>query len=61
MITFALQKFHIMAEKERYDTERMIMRAQYAMSLIEDSRRGVICQIWNEKTSEDRYRSCCRA
>ena len=40
MITFALQKFHIMAEKERYDTERMIMRAQYAMSLIEDSWRG---------------------
>ena len=30
----------IMAEKERYDTERMIMRAQYAMSLIEDSWRG---------------------
>ena len=29
-----------MAEKERYDTERMIMRAQYAMSLIEDSWRG---------------------
>ena len=28
-----------MAEKERYDTERMIMRAQYAMSLIEDSWR----------------------
>ena len=40
MITFALQKFHIMAEKERYDTERMIMRAQYAMSLIEASWRG---------------------
>ena len=29
-----------MVEKERYDTERMIMRAQYAMSLIEDSWRG---------------------
>ena len=40
MITFAMQKFHIMAEKERYATERMIMRAQYAMSLIEDSWRG---------------------
>ena len=37
MITFAQQKFHIMAEKEIYDTERMIMRARYAMGLIEDS------------------------
>ena len=43
-----------MAEKERYDKERMIMRAQYAMSLIEDSWRGVICQIWNEKISKNR-------
>ena len=39
MITFAQQKFHIMAEKELYDSESMIMRAQYAMSLIEDSWR----------------------
>ena len=39
MIIFAQQKFHIMAEKELYDSESMIMRAQYAMSLIEDSWR----------------------
>ena len=39
MITFAQQKFHIMAEKELYDSESMIMRAQYAMRLIEDSWR----------------------
>ena len=26
-----------MAEKERIDIERMVMRARYAMSLIEDS------------------------
>ena len=39
MIIFAQQKFHIMAEKELYDSESMIMRARYAMSLIEDSWR----------------------
>lgn len=37
MLTFALQKFHFMAEKELYDIERMVMRAQYAISLLEDS------------------------
>ena len=43
-----------MAEKEIYDCERMVMRAQYLMSLKAASSMQARCQIWNVKITEDR-------